>query len=602
MQIPHTAKSISRNYGLLALIILLGAGLTLPTTTQAEGCPAPEGAAQAVYWGDLHVHTELSFDAYAFGSTASPRDAYQFAKGRPLTLANGSVAQIDRPLDFAAVTDHAATFDVLYLCTDPMFTDNQYCRSLRKARDDRDGRTLFNDFLLPIVGASEPKAAAICEDKNFSCPDAMTNQWQRIQNAANEANQPCEFTALIGYEWTASPGGLHWHRNVIFRSDSVPDQPFDYVRFPEVPMLWQQLDAHCKESQGCQALTIPHNINWADGGPTFDVEHEDSSVQTLRMRFERLAEVHQEKGNSECMAINPGADGADCGFERVVENAAKNRLSGPSKLSADEAWKQARSSYYRTLLNRGLQTYQARGDRSNPLMLGAIASTDNHFGLAGKVAEEGYRGSIASLFLTDEQVLGNTDFNPGGLVAVWANENTRDAIFDALHSRRAYATSGPRITLQFSAGATKACDSHPGVSGHQTAMGGSLKPKGNAPLVFTISAQMDKTPLAQFELVKGELWNGELRESVINLTPAPLSTDQAAGSAANHGMTSACVSWTDQTFKPEAPAYWYARVTEEPTPRWSKLLCEASNQCGKYPDADKMVAERAWSSPIWYLP
>ncbi len=576
--------------------------LNLPASAQAQDCDAPEGAEQSVYWGDLHVHTELSFDAYAFGSTASPRDAYRFAKGQPLMLANGTVARIDRPLDFAAVTDHAATFDVLYLCTDPMYIDNHYCRTLREARDKRDGRTLFNDFLLPIVGATEPASAAICSDDEFSCPDAMINQWQRIQNAANEANQPCEFTALIGYEWTASPGGLHWHRNVIFRSDSVPNQPFDYVRFPQVSMLWQQLDAHCKKSEGCQALTIPHNINWADGGPTFDVEREDSSIQTLRTRFERLAEMHQEKGNSECMAEKPSADDADCGFERVVENAARTRLSGPSDLTPEQAWKQARSSYYRTLLNRGLQTYQSRDDRSNPLMLGAIASTDNHFGLAGRVAEAGYRGSIASLFLTDEEVLQRTDFNPGGLVAVWARENTREAIFDALHSRRTYATSGPRITLQFSAGSADACQIHPNIGGEHTAMGSTLKANQDAPPVFTISAQMDKTPLARIELIKGELWDGEIRETVISLLPDPMASSGPPGKAASKGKTGACVSWTDSSFKPQAPAYWYARITEEPTPRWSKLLCESSNKCDAYPEADRMVTERAWSSPIWLLP
>ena len=193
---------------LLASAVLCG--LAISGTARAEGCTTPTSAEHAVYWGDLHVHTELSFDAYAFGSTATTRDAYQFAKGQPLTLANGSVARIDRPLDFAAVTDHAATFDVLYLCTDPMYTDNAYCRGMRQARDDRDGRTLFNDFLLPIVGASEPKPAAICEDDAFSCPDAMVNQWQRIPKAANDANQPCELTAPLGSARSAPPGRLDW--------------------------------------------------------------------------------------------------------------------------------------------------------------------------------------------------------------------------------------------------------------------------------------------------------------------------------------------------------------------------------------------------------
>ncbi len=576
-----------QKFGVLALA---GVACTIPSLTHAESCVTANDTTKTVYWGDLHVHTQYSLDAYAFGANATPADAYRYAKGEPLTLANGRTSQIDRPLDFAAVTDHAATFDLLYLCTDPMNIDNDYCRTLREARDNRDGRTLFNDYLLPIVGADDPAPAAICDDKNFSCSNAMTNQWQRTQRAANEANEPCAFTALIGYEWTASPGGRHWHRNVIFRGSTVIEQPIDYVRYPEVSMLWQQLDAQCKAEDDCHVLTIPHNINWADGGPTFAVESEDSTLRTLRAKFERLAEMHQEKGNSECMPEDPSADGDDCGFERVIENAAKTRLSGPSKLSAEDAWQQTRSSYYRTLLGRGLQTYQLSEDRQNPLMLGAIASTDNHFGTAGRVAEEGYRGSISSLFSTDEQVLNNTQFNPGGLVAVWAKHNTRGEIFDALHRREAYATSGPRISLQFSAGPESACDAHPSIEPSHTAMGGTLPATTQAGVYFTVSAQMDQAPLAKLQLVKGELWEGQLRETVFDL----FSNEE--------GQAQACVAWLDEGFNINAPSYWYARASEVATPRWSKLLCDSLGNCDDYPEADRMIEERAWSSPIWHLP
>lgn len=576
-----------QKFGVLALA---GVACTIPSLTHAESCVTANDTTKTVYWGDLHVHTQYSLDAYAFGATATPADAYRYAKGEPLTLANGRTSQIDRPLDFAAVTDHAATFDLLYLCTDPMNIDNDYCRTLREARDNRDGRTLFNDYLLPIVGADDPAPAAICDDKNFSCSNAMANQWQRTQRAANEANEPCAFTALIGYEWTASPGGRHWHRNVIFRGSTVIEQPIDYVRYPEVSMLWQQLDAQCKAEDDCHVLTIPHNINWADGGPTFAVESEDSTLRTLRAKFERLAEMHQEKGNSECMPEDPSADGDDCGFERVIENAAKTRLSGPSKLSAEDAWQQTRSSYYRTLLGRGLQTYQLSEDRQNPLMLGAIASTDNHFGTAGRVAEEGYRGSISSLFSTDEQVLNNTQFNPGGLVAVWAKHNTRGEIFDALHRREAYATSGPRISLQFSAGPESACDAHPSIEPNHTAMGGTLPATTQAGVYFTVSAQMDQAPLAKLQLVKGELWEGQLRETVFDL----FSNEE--------GQAQACVAWLDEGFNANAPGYWYARASEVATPRWSKLLCDSLGNCDDYPEADRMIEERAWSSPIWHLP
>ena len=166
-----------QKFGALALA---GVACTIPSLTNAESCVTANDTTKTVYWGDLHVHTQYSLDAYAFGATATPADAYRYAKGEPLTLANGRTSQIDRPLDFAAVTDHAATFDLLYLCTDPMNIDNDYCRTLREARDNRDGRTLFNDYLLPIVGADDPAPAAICNDKNFSCSNAMTNQWHAL--------------------------------------------------------------------------------------------------------------------------------------------------------------------------------------------------------------------------------------------------------------------------------------------------------------------------------------------------------------------------------------------------------------------------------------
>ena len=586
----HCMAELVQQVKRLQFFALIGVVCAGSAFAEAQTCAHSKSAVKTVYWGDLHVHTSYSLDAFAFGATATPADAYRYAKGEPLALANGRISQIDRPLDFAAVTDHAATFDLLYLCTDPMNIDNDYCRTLREARDNRDGRTLFNNYLLPIVGAADPAPAAICDDKNFSCSNAMANQWQRTQRAANEANEPCAFTALIGYEWTASPGGRHWHRNVIFRGSTVTEQPIDYVRYPDVSMLWQQLDAQCKSEDDCHVLTIPHNINWADGGPTFAVESEDVTLRTLRAKFERLAEMHQEKGNSECMPEDPNTDAADCGFERVIENAAKTRLSGPSKLSAEEAWRQTRSSYYRTLLGRGLQTYQRSADRQNPLMLGAIASTDNHFGTAGRVAEKGYRGSIASLFSTDEQVLNNTQFNPGGLVAVWAEENTRGAIFDALYRRQAYATSGPRISLQFSAGPENACKAHPRMEQGHTAMGGTLPATAKSGVYFTVSAQMDQTPLAKLELIKGELWEGELKETVFDLF------------FSEQGRAQACVAWIDESFNADAPSYWYARASEVPTPRWSKLLCDSLGNCDDYPDADRMIEERAWSSPIWHLP
>ena len=538
-------------------------------------------------WGDLHVHTAYSLDAYAYGAFATPKEAYAFAKGQPLLLANGHATRLDRPLDFAAVTDHGATYDLMYVCTDPLYADNAYCNAIRSGRESKgeQARHIFNTYLLPLVSDSPPKPAAVCSEEAVDCAAASASQWRRTQFAANAANEPCSFTALIGYEWTPSPGGRHWHRNVIYRSDKVPKLVFDYIRYPDVHSLWRQLDRHCRPDEGCDALTIPHNINWADGG-AFAVESADDAQLQARARFERLAEIHQEKGNSECLPADRNDAGDDCAFERLITNAAKERLTGAEDLSPDEIWRRARSSYYRTLLGRGLAAYARSDGALNPLMLGAIGSTDTHFGTPGKVQADDFFGGISSLWLSDEERLGRPGYNPGGLVAVWAKENTRQSIFDALKARAAYATSGPRIKLRFGVTAPNACQQR--AVRYSTSMGQTMR--RSRPPVFTVQAGRDGLPLASVQIVKGALVNGALAERTIPLA------DFAAGRDA------VCVSWRDDDFAADAPAYWYARVLERPSPRWSKLLCERTGLCERYAAGDRMVQQRAWSSPIWNLP
>ena len=553
-------------------LYLLGASVL------AQSCPPQEG--KSLLWGDLHVHTIYSLDAYAFGAVATPQDAYAFARGQPLRLANGEEQQIDRPLDFVAVTDHAETFDQMYLCTDPEFRDNGYCQGLRTARDAKDARRLFNDNLLPVVAGQPPQQPEVCHGQSAGCALAAQRQWRRIQEAANQANTPCEFTALIGYEWTASPGGRHWHRNVIYASDKVPSEAFDYVRFPTVDALWKQLDQHCRPEQGCNVLTIPHNLNWTDGGPTFAAETEAPEITALRTRYERLAEMHQEKGNSECLPQDPASTA--CKFERVRENSARSRLS-PPPASPEAGWRAARSGYYRTLLGRGLK---ATANGSNPYMLGAVGSTDTHLGLPGWVQEASYR-PLTALFLTDEQTLKNTAYNPGGLVAVWADENTRAGVFEALARRETYATSGPRIKLRFGASNVDVCKQ--GNPQAQVNMGGTIGDAMTQPW-FSVQAARDAQKIARVEVVKASYWAGALTEQVVELA------------IYKNGVDTVCLSWQDPGYNPAAPAFYYARVLEQPSPRWSKLMCEAGDLCDKYPQADQMIQERAWSSPIWRLP
>ena len=219
-------------------------------------------------------------------------------------------------------------------------------------------------------------------------------------------------------------------------------------------------------------------------------------------------------------------------------------------------------------------------------MLGAIGSTDNHFGTAGDVSESGFFGGIAMLWQDDATRLTAPVFNPGGLVAVWAEQNTRASIFDALQRREAYATSGPRITVRFGVANEDYCGSND-VS-FATTMGGVLG--SHSTPVFTVMAAQDQTRLAAVEIVKGVLVNGAVQERVVRIANF------------ESGKQTACVTWRDDAFETTSPAYWYARILEQPTPRWSKLLCERSNDCDQYPAADRMIQERAWTSPIWNLP
>lgn len=566
------------------------AGLGSVTDARAGTCTPGDGGdgELQLLFGDLHVHTAHSLDAYAFGTLATPREAYAFAKGQPLRLDNGQIISIDRPLDFSAVTDHAETWEITWTCTDPTYADLPYCNDLRKLRNSGDGRGVFVKYLLPVVTSEPPVPAPFCDE--IDCAAAGISQWQRVQQAAEQANEPCEFTALIGYEWSATPNGRHWHRNVIFRSSQVPDHAFDYIRYPSVDKLWAALAEHCRPQDGCDALAIPHNLNWTDGG-TFDVENDPPGVAALRARYERLAEVHQEKGASECLPETRDGDRADCGFELVAENSAKQRMLGPAS-DPDAEWRAMRSGYYRSLLSSGLVAYEDSERMLNPLQLGALGSTDGHFAAAGFTDEATFTGGVYAIWADPEALLANPIFNPGGLVAVWAPENTRAAVFDALQNRSAYATSGTRIRLKFGTTDPGACNA--GEIAFRTPMGGTIDSSGDAgggggERTFTVHAAMDTTPLAAIDIINGHLQDGRPVETVHRVAEF------------ENGRSSACVTWTD-TSDSTGPAYWYARVIEQPSKRWSKHLCERAGVCDRFPDADRMIQERAWSSPVWRLP
>lgn len=557
------------------LLILLNSAVVF-----AGSCEDTVENEKQVYWGDFHVHTAYSLDAYSFGTLSSPAEAYQFARGGELTMADGMRVQLDRPLDFVAVTDHSEWFDFLYLCTGPGMGDHPDCRNVREHSTPSEGLDLFRQYVVPSITYENPEVIGPCVDNAETCYKAYVSQWERIQEQANAANDPCKFTSFIGYEWSATRNFRHTHRNVIFSGEKVPDEAFDYIRYPSLFQLFDLLDQHCKLEEGCDVVTIPHNMNMGDG-TTFDVEQESDRQLALRTRFERLAEIHQEKGNSECLSPLKVTDESDCNFETRL-----TRLSRPAKKDDYNSaeWEHMRSTYMRGLLVRGLAAYKRSGEEEqNPLQLGIIGSTDGHAATPGFVEESAWNGPVFGLGSLDKAMT-RKDWNPGGLVAIRAEENTRESLFAAVKRREVYGTSGPRIDLNFEANLTPlSCEKDGELSA--VSMGGEFS---SGKPYFRLAVAGDRVPLQKIEIIKGTLEDGIFRESVTTLWE---------GSA-----PAQCVVWEDPGFMSGEPAFWYVRVQEQETLRWSAHQCRKENRCDEFPGADVKVKERAWSSPIWYLP
>lgn len=591
------ARSAVRLAAAVMTLMLLGCSADRPDGPKAAAAPAGSRAAvdcgsadpaqKRVYWGDLHVHTAYSLDAYGYGTIQTPADAFRFAKGQRLELPSGPV-QLARPLDFMAVTDHAEWLDLMFTCTEPGFSDHPACRNLRAKSSQATGASIFQDFVNPTITGPKPEPAEVCKDDPKACLAARDNQWARAQKQANEANQPCRFTAFVGFEWSATPGASHTHRNVIFASEHVTAFPIDYIRYPRTSELWDALVRQCRPEDGCDAIAIPHNMNMGDG-LSFDIETEDEQHLALRTRYERLVEVTQEKGASECLpAYGERLTSSDCAFENYITSHSKPKA--PAEFGEGE-WERMCGSYARGLLRRGVLAGAKTG--RNPLQVGFIGSTDAHTGLGGFVDESQWQGSVFGIgnFQRNMSRLG---FNPGGIVGVWAEQNTRESLFAALKRREVYATSGPRIALRFHATAQPgglACDGPDTRRQREAAtpMGGMLKSGGRAP-VFRIEATADSAPIARIEIVKGATRPGGFQETVQTVW------------SREGGGPHACVIWRDAGFDAREGTYWYPRVIEVPTPRWSAVHCRREGRCAEFPGADVTIQERAWGSPIWYAP
>jgi len=569
-------------YKLLTVLVVLIAPCVCAAQAD-ENCAYFVAGAKQVFWGDLHVHSGYSLDAWGYGTSASPTASYAFARGAPLTLPGGTSVSLARPLDFMAVTDHAEWFNLMYMCTDPEWSDAPYCNTMTDKNAPQTGVEVFAEYVIPTITLAKPQPTALCDDNPKHCERAKDQQWGRIQEQARQANDPCNFTSFIGFEWSATPDFSHNHRNVIFANDNVTPEAIDYMNYPTPQKLWAELDRQCRPENGCDVLAIPHNTNMGDG-KSFDVESEADDIIELRSRYERLVEVHQEKGNSECLPAFGQTD-EDCGYELYL-----TRNSRPTERNAytEAEWEKMRSGYVRGLLLKGLAAYDgSRTSGQNPLQLGMIGSTDNHAGAGGFVEEDEWLGSVFGIGDFD-RTMTRRSWNPGGLVAVWAEQNTRASLFAALKRREVYATSGPRIRTRLLAAPQPldcASDQYPGA----VPMGGDLPNTNTAPY-FLVQAQYDRTPIASIEIIKGELTKDGVRERVMRVWHN------------ESGGLDVCATWQDEEFDAAAPAFWYARIKQAPTPRWSAHHCAAAGRCDEFPDANVTTQERAWTSPIWHLP
>jgi hypothetical protein len=561
-----------------------------------------------VYFGDLHVHTSYSFDAYINDVEVDPFEAYEFARGEPVELpdADGGLrtATIDRPLDFAAVTDHGEYLGEVAACKDPDSPayDSEVCIGLREGDPG---------VLVPwglILGAPDPeRPEEICDSTD--CPAYLADAWGRTQDAAEAAydrSEACSFTSFVAYEWSGAKSLSNLHRNVIFRSERVPAIPSSHFEEPDFWGLWRALQDDCIDGiNGCDVLSIPHNTNWSNGN-MFVVEYPDGDeveLAGLRARFEPLIEVYQHKGDSECMNGLSGPLGEPdelCGFEKLRTDEFEDCGDGTGSLGMINNGCVSRLDFVRGILNEGLREHERIG--VNPYKLGLMASTDTHNGTPGNVAEATYEGHFgrsegsSAVRLTGE-IPGGPQNSAGGLIAVWAEENTRSAIFDAMRRRETYGTSGPRMMVRMFGGwelPADICD-----RAGPTLVVLALKDPG--------TAEQPGSDLERVQIIKG--WvdaAGESHVEVFDIAggPSGATVDPDTCEVTGSGAASLCGHWVDPNYDPEQRAWYYARVVELPVCRWSTHDCNTLDPsaeplptaCDTFPD---VIQERAWTSPIW---
>jgi hypothetical protein len=590
-----------------------------------------------VYWGETHLHTGLSLDAGLFGNTLGPEDAYRLARGEEITTSTGQPLKLSRPLDWLAVTDHS---DMMGVATD-IQNGTPNIMAIPKGKEWAEG------FAAGGTKAGEAAFDLITHFAQNKIPEELLEQyapgskiyskvWERIIAAGDHFNEPGRFTALIGFEWTSVPKGFNLHRNVILRDDgSRARQVVPLTTQPPLgttdPLDLYQWLADYENKTGGQALTLAHNGNMSNGWmfPTVETYaggKVDKNYVEQRAKWEPLYEVTQIKGDGEAHpSLSPTDEFAD--YETwAVGNLDITELKKPEMLKQE---------YAREALKLGLALETKLG--TNPYKFGMVGATDSHTSLA-TAEEDNFFGKSTSTEpsatrISHPFVKTKLGEYPGyslaasGYQGVWASENTREAIFDAMERKETYATTGPRMVLRFFGGweytDNDLRNRTPAFIGYQKGvpMGGDLTkaPSGKAP-TFMVIALRDPigANLDRVQIIKGWLDKaGKTHEKIYDVsvsdgrtigkdgrckTPVGNTVDLEAANWTNTiGASELATVWTDPDFDPNVKSFYYVRVLEIPTPRW--VLYDKVRLGAEIPKEAKLVhQERAYSSPIWYTP
>jgi hypothetical protein len=584
-----------------------------PATSQSADARPPRNPLKNAYFGDLHLHSGYSMDAFAFGTRTTPEDSYKYAMGETVQYM-GKPQKRNAPLDFLAVTDHAEYLGVVRDTIDPNgpFAKSEWYAVMTNP-DPAVSATAFRK-LIGSTTVNKPLA-------EFNDPKLLRSAWEKYAAISDQYYKPGKFTTFVGFEWTSAPQFQNLHRCVIF-ADKGPAMPYTAFDSLDPEDLWRYLEAQRK--QGLDVIAVPHNGN-ASNGLMFSTRDMSGKPITRdyaerRMANEPLAEIIQAKGQTDTSpALSPTDEFAN--FEMWLY-----------LIGSDKKANSATGSYLRQAYGVGQEQQAKLG--VNPFKYGIEAGTDFHSGITSTEpsnfpGSHGNQDNDPKTVITATTSVGGeppTALSSGGLTGVWAEENTRESIFSAFKRKETFGTSGTRIKVRMFAGwnypkdMTKQADWVKAAYDGGVPMGGDLTPQARATApTFVVHAIKDPNSgnLDRVQIIKISTRNGKSKETVYDVVwsgdrkadpktgkvPAVGNTvDIKAATYANSiGATELIGEWTDPSFDPKAHATYYARVLEIPTPRWSTYWAAKLN-LPPNPNVAATVQQRAWTSPVWYTP